>query len=105
MNRRRRLVPLLLAASASVLIQGCASPRGNESAQLEHQDSPVAIEIKAMLLEKQSLSGSAIDVSAEDGDVVLTGFVETQDQKREAEAVASQHDQAGRVRNKIEVKK
>lgn len=86
------------------LITGCASPMGDESATLGQQDSVAAVRIKASLFEAEGLAGSAIDVDLKNGRVVLDGFVETQAQREQAEAIARRHKEVIEVENRITVK-
>lgn len=92
---------LLLAAA---LLAGCADTPINESARLENQDSPKAVRIKALLFEEPDLAGSAIDVDMRNGRVILEGFVETEDQRERAEAIARDQGSGSEVENRITVK-
>ncbi|NMT64811.1 BON domain-containing protein [Marinobacter orientalis] len=89
---------------AVVLLSGCADAPVNESARLEHQDSPQAVRIKALLLEEPGLAGAAIDVDIRNGRIVLEGFVETGDGRERAEAIAREHSPGSEVENRIIVK-
>ena len=93
-------VALLLVGS----LAGCVSQPVNESASVEQQDSAVAVAIKSRLLEAPDLAGSAIDVTLEGDRAILTGFVETEEQKERAEAIAEEHDQVKAVVNNLTVK-
>lgn len=86
------------------VLAGCSHAPVNESARLEQQASPEAVEIKARLLEASDLAGSAIKVVLEDGQAILSGFVETAEQKEKAGAIALDHDQVNSVENNITVK-
>lgn len=88
----------------STLLVGCADSPVNESARLEQQDSSEAILIKAQLLEAPDLAGAAIDVDLEGDRAILSGFVETSQQRDRAEAIAQDHDQVKTVENNITVK-
>lgn len=100
MNRRDWIGVLL----AGTLLAGCADTPINESARLENQDSPQAVRIKALLLEEPGLAGSAIDVDMSGDGVILEGFVETEDQRERAEAIAREQGQGSEVENRITVK-
>ncbi|CAM3888192.1 BON domain-containing protein [Vreelandella rituensis] len=99
--KRGEWMGLLLAAA---LLAGCADTPINESARLENQDSPQAVRIKALLLEEPDLAGSAIDVDMRNDRVILEGFVETEDQRERAEAIARDHGSGSEVENRITVK-
>jgi len=103
MNRRGWIGTLLAVA----LVAGCADTPVNESARLENQDSPQAVRIKALLLEEPDLAGSAIDVDLRDDRVILEGFVETENQRERAEAIAREQGEKGEnreVENRLTVK-
>lgn len=74
----------------SVLLVGCADSPVNESARLDQQDSFEAVQIKAQLLEAPDLAGSAIDVDLKGDRAILSGFVETSQQRDRAEAIAQE---------------
>ncbi|WP_404363311.1 BON domain-containing protein [Marinobacter sp.] len=96
-----RLLPVLIL----VLAAGCAGPGAHQDeATLSRQDSLEALEIKAALIEELGISGSAIDVTVEEGQVILEGFVETRQQSQRAEDIAQEQSDAGRVDNRITVK-
>ncbi|TDN95925.1 MULTISPECIES: BON domain-containing protein [Halomonas] len=86
------------------LLVGCADAPVNESARVTQQDSLPAVQIKARLLEAPDLAGSAIDIELQDGRATLSGFVETSEQRRRAEAIAHEHDKVDTIDNQITVK-
>jgi len=102
--RQNRAMIFAMTLTFALLVTGCASPWRNESADLEAQDSQLALTVKAALIEAPGLAGSAIDVASAGGRVTLTGFVETETQRDQAVEVAG--DQAGvsRVVDEIVVK-
>ncbi|MDT8409524.1 MAG: BON domain-containing protein [Wenzhouxiangellaceae bacterium] len=89
---------------ALLFLAGCQSLWSDESAQRSSQDAPEAIRIKALLLEQPDLSGAAIDVTFDNGQVILSGFVETQQQRLRAETIAGGQEDVNEVVNRIEVK-
>ncbi|MFB9868802.1 BON domain-containing protein [Vreelandella sulfidaeris] len=88
----------------TTLLAGCTSAPVNESATLEHQDSFEAVKIKTWLIQAPDLAGSAIDVDLDGERAILSGFVETEQQRTKAEAIASQHERVTSVDNNITVK-
>jgi len=99
--KRRECIGALLGAS---LLAGCAGTPVNESARLEHQDSPQAVRIKVLLLKELNLAASAIDVDVSGDNVILEGVVENADQRERAEAIARQQGAGSEVENRITVK-
>ncbi|SEL63127.1 BON domain-containing protein [Halomonas daqiaonensis] len=100
MNRHIWIGVLLAVA----LLAGCVDNPINESARLENQDSPQAVRIKARLLEEPDLAGSAIDVDLNGDQAILSGFVETTEQRERAEAISRDHERVKSVDNRITVK-
>ncbi|MBS3805709.1 MAG: BON domain-containing protein [Oleiphilaceae bacterium] len=100
MNRYWGLCFVLLLA----LSFGCSSPASKEAALPSQQDSPEALRIKAALMDAQGLGGSAIDVTYHNNEIILEGFVETSEQRTQAETIAREQGQAASVVNKITVK-
>ncbi|MYL22634.1 BON domain-containing protein [Vreelandella massiliensis] len=88
----------------ALLLIGCADTPVNESARLANQDSPQAVRIKAQLLEAPELAGAAIDVDMRNDRVILEGFVETEEQRERAEAIAREQGSGSEIENKITVK-
>lgn len=105
MCQRYRFGSLLMLGFMAVgLLAGCADKPVNESARLEQQDSAEAVQIKAWLLEASDLAGSAIDVDLDGDRAVLSGFVETSEQRERAESIVREHAQIDTVENNITVK-
>lgn len=94
----------MLSIILAAVTTGCANPWANDSAKLENQDSDAAVRIKAALIHDPRLAGSAIDVEIDDGRVVLTGFVETEEQSQSAIEVARRQQGVATVVNRITVK-
>ncbi|HMB39925.1 MAG TPA: BON domain-containing protein [Wenzhouxiangellaceae bacterium] len=95
---------VLLTTVVAVLAAGCANPWARDSAKLENQDSDTALQIKAALMAEPDLAGSAIDVQIEDDEAVLTGFVGTEAQSREAVRIARGQQGVSNVVNRLVVK-
>lgn len=95
---------ILLSLLLYGFLVGCTATPVNESARLNQQDSPDAIQIKARLIEAPDLAGSAIDVDLEGDRAILSGFVETSQQRDRAEAITQDHERVKAVENNITVK-
>ncbi|HKL52784.1 MAG TPA: BON domain-containing protein [Wenzhouxiangellaceae bacterium] len=89
---------------AATLAMGCANPWADDSAKLENQDAVAAVRIKAALIAEPGLAGSAIDVEIDNGKALLTGFVESEAQSREAVRVARLQQGVSTVVNRLVVK-
>jgi len=103
MNTTRAAV-LMFSFVCGGLGTGCADPWANEAAKLENQNSEVAVRIKASLISEPGLAGAAIDVKIEDGKTVLSGFVETEAQARQAVRIARDQKGVSAVVNRLVVK-
>ncbi len=98
MNKSLQLLALTL------LISSCAGFLGEEPAGWDQQASPEAVRIKALLMDASNLAGSAIAVEFHQGLVKLGGFVETEEQRSRAGAIAREQEGVDEVINNIEVK-
>lgn len=87
-----------------VSITGCQSLWRDGPEEPSAQGTTEAVRIKALFLEAPDLAGSAISVEYDAGRVVLSGFVEHQEQRRRAESIASRQEAVSEVVNRIIVK-
>ena len=88
------LVLLMLAGCASLPIQILPEDWG---------DAVIATKIKSRLIDAPELAAAAIHVEADRGIVTLTGFVESNPQRRQAEAMARTIPGVRPVNNRREV--
>lgn len=102
MTRRASAPAILLVAL--ILTSGCQSLWSVESSQPAAQGTVEALRIKALFLEEPDLAGSALHVEFDAGRIVLSGFVERQDQRQRAEDIAAAQDDVDEVVNQIVVK-
>ncbi|SFR42046.1 BON domain-containing protein [Marinobacter daqiaonensis] len=87
-----------------VLTGGCAGFGGEPSAYETQQGTAEEVRLKAVLLEAEDLAGSAIDITVNDGGIVLEGFVETTAQRQRAEDLMREYSDMDDVTNRITVK-
>ncbi len=99
----RASAPALMLV-ALILTSGCQSLWSVESSQPAAQGTVEAVRIKALFLEEPDLAGSALHVEFDAGRIVLSGFVERQDQRQRAEDIAAAQDDVDEVVNQIVVK-
>jgi hyperosmotically inducible periplasmic protein len=92
----------LMAALSLLLITGCASDGRSAGERIDD----AAITTRANVALAGSPVASAWDVSVEsnNGTVLLSGFVENEEQRREAERLVAQVDGVQDVRNNIEIR-
>lgn len=105
MNKILPLFALLCLAASSLLIApGCSSTATRASTGEYIDDSVVTTKIKTDLVRDAATPGRAISVETFKGRVLLSGFVDTAEQKVQASVVATQVTGAKEVLNEILVK-
>jgi osmotically-inducible protein OsmY len=90
---KKKLAYVLLAASFSlaplVFTTGCAVTQGRESAKSYAKDKALAARIKTALYTDPKVKGTQVEVQTLNGEVQLSGFVDSQDAKDRAGEIAS----------------
>jgi hyperosmotically inducible periplasmic protein len=105
MVRRDRATVLSAAVAATVLLMsGCAPMQGRETAGQYVDDATVSTKVRAQLISNQSLKGFDIHVETMQDVVQLSGFVDSPDQKAQAEQIARGVNGVRGVRNDIIVR-
>ena len=90
--------------AATALMAGCASePYDSASTREGVDDSTIAANVKAALVQDPTTRASNISVNTIHGVVELTGFVDTPDQRHEAARVASSVGGVRSVDNELHV--
>ena len=105
MVQKDRATVLSAAIAATVLMMsGCAPMQGRESAGQYVDDATVSTKVRAELLHNQALKGFDIHVETMQDVVQLSGFVDSPDQKVQAEQIARSVSGVRGVRNDIVVR-
>jgi hyperosmotically inducible periplasmic protein len=105
MVRRERATMLSAAIAATVLLMsGCAPIQGRETAGEYVDDATVSTKVRAELIGNQSMKGLDIHVETMQDVVQLSGFVDSADQKAQAEQIARGVKGVRGVRNDIVVR-
>jgi len=105
MNTLRPLFALFCLATASLMLApGCSSTATRASTGEFIDDSVVTTKVKTDLARDAATPGSAISVETFKGRVLLSGFVDTDEQKAQASVVATKVAGASEVLNHILVK-
>lgn len=81
----------------------CTTPAGRTSGQVV-DDASITTQVKAELLADQDVSGFAVSVKTFEGEVVLTGAVDTAAQRNKAEQIARKVHGVTRVKNLLKIK-
>lgn len=100
MKTHRLIVAILILV---FFIVGCSSLSFRQQEQPD-PDSILAMNIRARLIDNDNLNAAAIQVKASDGLIVLSGFVDNDQQRKLASTIAQQNPEVKRIDNKIVVK-
>jgi osmotically-inducible protein OsmY len=95
---------LFVVLTAATLLAACAGSHTQESTGEYVDDVALTTKVKTKLLSSPETSGTAITVETFKGTVQLSGFVDTETEKRRAEQLVADIDGVERVDNKITVK-
>jgi hyperosmotically inducible protein len=102
------LTRLALALSCAVpvvaITAGCSSTPSHESAGEYTSDSALTAKVKAALLEDPGLKSLAVSVTTYRSEVLLSGFVNSQEQIQKAVSVARGVEGVQSVKNELQVK-
>lgn len=98
------LLTALLMAGLAAPLSACATANGQESAPQYVSDASLTAKVKADIIKEQSLSGFEIGVETLNHTVQLSGFVDTTQQKNQAEAIAEAVPGVQSVQNNILVR-
>lgn len=86
-------------------INGCAGFHSTKTVEERPQEDIVlAMKIKAKLIEAKELNAAAINVESSNGLVKLSGFVETESQRKLAHSITQLIPNVKQVDNQIKVK-
>jgi hypothetical protein len=93
------------AANNAAAAAGNAAANATDKAGDALSDSAITGKVKAALLADAEVKGTDINVETNKGDVMLSGFVESQAQIDKAATLAKNIDGVKQVSNKLEIKK
>lgn len=95
---------ILLLGVVSVLAVACAGTETKSSTGEYIDDSVITAKVKTALLNSPKVSGLSIDVSTFRGEVQLSGFADTREERAEAGRLAKTVPGVRSVKNDIRVK-
>jgi osmotically-inducible protein OsmY len=95
---------LILITTLIVLIASCSSTPNAESTGEYVDNSTISMKIKSKLLSTNATPGTSIDVESYKGIVLLSGFVDTKDQKERALKIAKETKGVKEVKDSLYVK-
>jgi hyperosmotically inducible protein len=106
-NMKKQIAYLLMAGSLSLVSfsfsTGCAVTSGREGASAYAEDKTIATKIKTTMYSDPVVKGTEVGVTVLNGQVQLSGFVDTADAKNRAGQIASSTHGVTKVFNNIVV--
>jgi len=100
----RNLVYAAAFLAAACGLQGCDAMQGRESAGQYTDDATISTKVRAQLVQDQALKAFDIHVDTMKDVVQLSGFVDSSQQKRQAEQIAMGVSGVKSVHNNIIVR-
>ncbi len=101
---RKTLVPIVFLLAALVVVTACQTPAGRSAGQVV-DDATITTEVKAKLLNDSVTKGLAVSVQTFEGQVTLTGAVNTEKQRERAGEITASVKGVRKVNNLINLKK
>jgi hyperosmotically inducible protein len=103
MRRRRMFYALLCCVVLTVAVLGCQTPAGRSAGEFV-DDATITTKVKAKLFNDSVMRGFAVSVKTFEGEVTLTGGVDTTEQKERASEIARSVMGVRNVNNLIKLK-
>ncbi len=104
MQVRHALIAVLTAVSALAILPGCAVTRGQSTVGEYIDDATITTQIKARYADAKSVDATSIKVETLNGEVMLSGFAKTLQERMDAEELARKVTGVKIVRNQIVVR-
>jgi hyperosmotically inducible periplasmic protein len=101
---RKAFLSVALVLTVLFVISSCQTPGGRSAGQVV-DDSTITTEVKAKLLNDSITKGLAVSVETFEGQVTLTGAVDTGQQREKAGQIASRVKGVKKVNNLVNIKK
>jgi osmotically-inducible protein OsmY len=95
---------MLMAAVTTLTIAACAGTPTRESTGEYIDDTVITAKVKAKLVESSDVSAAAVSVETFKGTVQLSGFAQSENERRKAGELASAVDGVKRVTNDIRLR-
>ena len=90
-----------LALAPLAFTAGCAVTQGRETAGAYAQDKEIATKIKTKMYKDPIVKGTQVEVNVLNGEVQLSGFVDTPEAKSRAEQIAATTEHVRAVHNNL----
>ena len=100
----RLMITSMTVVASLLAMQGCAVTRGQSTVGEYVDDATITTKIKTSYVEAKSVDASAIRVETLNGEVLLSGFAKSGEEKSRAEQLARAVKGVKVVKNAIEVR-
>lgn len=90
MRSAAKFAAIVLASVFAVAGAGCTMLQGEQSAGEYVDDATLTARVKAALLDNEQVAGTQINVDAYQGQITLSGFADSEEERRTAEQIARQ---------------
>ncbi len=104
MKVRTALAAAITAVAAITVLPGCAVTRGQSTVGEYIDDTTVTTAVKAKLIENKTVDAAAIKVETLNGEVMLSGFAKSAEERTTAESLTRGIKGVKAVKNQIVVR-
>ena len=104
MKVRTALVATITAVAAITVLPGCAVTRGQSTVGEYIDDATVTAAVKTKLIENKAVDAAAIKVETLNGEVMLSGFAKSAEERTTAESLTRGTKGGRAVKNQIVVR-
>ncbi len=104
MKNLRKILGVLMLGMSVAFIGGCAGGETTRSTGQYVDDTTITSKVKTKLIQDQALKAFQIDVETYNGQVLLSGFVESPDQVQRAMSAAREVEGVKSVKNALVVR-
>jgi hyperosmotically inducible periplasmic protein len=102
--KHAKLIALAILTGATLASTGCAVMRGQTDAKTYVDDRTITTAVKAKLIEDKRTGGLSINVDTLNGEVSLSGFAKSADERAAAEQIARNTGGVRAVRNNLVIR-
>jgi osmotically-inducible protein OsmY len=102
--KQARILALAILTGATLGVTGCAIMRGQTDVGTYVDDKTITTAVKAKLIEDKRTGGMSINVDTLNGEVALSGFAKSPEEKAAAEQIARSTGGVRAVRNNLVIR-
>ncbi len=101
---RKTFAAAATALAAITVLPGCAVSRGQSSVGEYIDDATITTKVKAKFAESKAVDATSVQVETLNGEVMLSGFAKSAEEKAMAEKLARETGGVKAVKNSLEVR-